>query len=171
MNNVILVGYMGSGKTTVGKKLSYRLKRTFLDTDREIEREQKRSIPEIFAGQGENGFRRLETEYLKGLLSDNELHVISTGGGMVLREENRMLLQSLGTVVYLRAAPETIWERLQGDTTRPLLQTADPETKIREMMRERAPFYEAAANVTISVDGLGFEEIVDRICDRIDGGA
>lgn len=122
MGNVILIGFMGSGKTTVGLKLSYRLRRTVLDTDREIEKEEKRTISEIFAADGEPYFRDRETACLKKLTGSANNQIISVGGGLPLREENRRLLHELGQVFYLRAKGETIYERVKNDTTRPLLQ-------------------------------------------------
>lgn len=163
MNNIILVGYMGSGKTTVGIRLSYRLKIPFLDTDKEIEKEHGCVIGDVFATLGEETFRSWETQYLEKLCTGNVSYVISTGGGMVLREENRLLLHKLGTVIYLRARPETIAQRLKGDTTRPLLQTANPTQRIREMLEKRAPFYEEAADLVLDVDGKSFEQILDEI--------
>lgn len=163
MNNIVLVGYMGSGKTTIGIRLSYRMKQTLLDTDKEIEREQKRSISAIFSEDGEEAFRQMETEYLKKLVSEKQAHIISTGGGMVLREENRRLLKEIGTVIFLRATPETIWNRLKADTTRPLLQTEDPKTRIREMIHNRNAAYEASAHAIIDVDNLDYEQIMDKI--------
>ncbi len=103
MGNVILIGFMGSGKTTVGLKLSYRLRRTVLDTDREIEKEEKRTISEIFAADGEPYFRDRETACLKKLTGSANNQIISVGGGLPLREENRRLLHELGQVFYLRA--------------------------------------------------------------------
>lgn len=163
MNNVILVGYMGCGKSTVGVRLSYRLKIPFLDTDKEIEKTHNCVISEAFATLGEETFRGWETECLEKLCKNNGAYVISTGGGMVLREENRQLLKKLGTVIYLRAKPETIVERLKGDTTRPLLQTENPVQRIQEMLQKRSPIYEQAADVILDVDDKSFEEILDEI--------
>ncbi len=163
MNNVILVGYMGCGKTTVGIRLSYRLKIPFLDTDKEIEKDHNCVISDVFATLGEETFRNWETESLVKLCKNNAVYVISTGGGMVLREENRRLLKKLGTVIYLRAKPETIAERLKGDTTRPLLQTENPVQRIQEMLQKRASIYEQAADVILDVDDKSFEEILDEI--------
>lgn len=163
MDNVILIGFMGSGKTTVGLRLSYRLKRSIIDTDKEIEREEKRSISEIFAAQGEAYFRGLETACLKKLLRSMNRQILSVGGGLPLREENRMLLRQLGQVFYLRASAETIYGRIGRDVTRPLLQTADPLAKIRSLLRERESSYQAAADVVINVDGKDFEQILDEI--------
>ncbi|MGN1171435.1 MAG: shikimate kinase, partial [Lachnospiraceae bacterium] len=108
MDNIILIGYMGCGKTTLGIRLSYHMRIPFLDTDKLIEKNENREISGIFAQDGEEAFREMETETLRTLLRDKTRKVISTGGGLPLREENRRLLKELGTVVYLRAEPETV---------------------------------------------------------------
>lgn len=167
MGNVILIGFMGCGKTTVGLKLSYRLRRTVIDTDKEIEREEKRTISDIFTAEGEAYFRDRETACLKRLIDTAANQIVSVGGGLPMREENRRLLQELGQVFYLRAEGETIYERVKNDTTRPLLQGADPLHKIRTLLRERDPYYRAAADVVITVDGKSFDEILDEIEDKI----
>ena len=146
MGNVILIGFMGSGKTTVGLRLSYRLRQSVIDMDKEIEREEKRTISDIFAVEGETYFRERETACLQKLIRTVSNQIISAGGGLPLREENRKLLRRLGKVFYLRADAETIYERLKGDTTRPLLQGSDPKTKVRPLM-----------------DGKSFEQIIDEI--------
>lgn len=163
MGNVILIGFMGSGKTTVGFRLSYRLRRSVIDTDKEIEREEQRSISDIFATEGEAYFRDKETMCLRKLLGSTRNQIISVGGGLPLREENRKLLQKLGQVFYLQASAETIYGRVKYDATRPLLQGDDPETKIRTMLAERDSFYRDAADVVINVDGKDFEQILCEI--------
>lgn len=163
MGNVILIGFMGSGKTTVGLRLSYRLRRPVTDTDKEIEREEKRSISEIFASDGETYFRDMETACLKKLLKGAKNQIISVGGGLPLREENRALMRELGQVFYLKASAQTIYDRLKHDTTRPLLQGDDPQSKIRTLLEERDIYYAEAADVTVNVDGKNFEQIVSEI--------
>ena len=167
MGNVILIGFMGCGKTTVGLKLSYRLRRTVIDTDKEIEREEQRTISDIFATDGEAYFRDRETACLKNLIKSANNQIISVGGGLPVREENRRLLRELGQVFYLRARGETIYERLKGDTTRPLLQGDDPLTKIWALLNERDPSYRAAADVVIAVDGKSFDQILDEIAENV----
>lgn len=163
MRNVILIGFMGSGKTTVGYRLSYRLRRTVIDTDKEIERAEQRAISEIFAAEGEEYFRDRETWCLRKLLGSTGSQIISVGGGLPLREENRKLLRELGQVFYLQASAETIYERVKHDTARPLLQGNDPETKIRTMLAERDSYYRDAADIIINVDGKSFEQILCEI--------
>ena len=138
-HNVIFTGFMGAGKTTVGKEL---VKKGFelIDTDAYIEACERMSISDIFAQKGEDYFRQAETKALKTLLVQDKQFVISCGGGMPLREENRKLLKKLGMVVYLRIQPETVLARLKGDTTRPLLKGDDSGERVRTLMKQRAEF-------------------------------
>ena len=154
---------MGSGKTTVGIRLSYHMRRTLVDTDKEIEKRREMEISQIFAQKGEAYFRTLETELLREMIGSEHDKIISTGGGLPIKPENRVLLHRLGTVVYLKPSPETVYERIKGDTKRPLLQCADPLTRIRELMAERAGAYADAADVTVDVDDKSFEEIIEEI--------
>lgn len=167
MGNVILIGFMGSGKTTVGLRLSYRLRRPVIDTDKEIEREERRAISDIFAADGEAYFRDRETTCLRKLIESVNNQIISVGGGLPVREENRALLHELGQVFYLCAKEETIYERVKDDTTRPLLQGGDPLSKIRALLNERDPYYRAAADVVIAVDGKNFEQILNEIEEHV----
>ena len=160
MANVILIGYMGCGKTTIGRKLSYRLRKPFLDTDKQIELKQKCTITEIFENQGEAAFRDMETAYLKSLLNESSEYVIAVGGGLPIREENRKLLKELGTCFYLKASADTIYERLKNDTTRPLLQCKNPREKIQQMIESRKVAYETCADVIMEVDKKSIEEIL-----------
>ena len=163
MSNIILIGYMGCGKSTIGKKLSYAVRKPYVDTDKLIETKEKKTISTIFSEQGEEAFREMETACIKSLFAQKQEHVIAVGGGLPLRSQNRELLKKLGTVIYLRAKPETIAERLKGDTTRPLLQTENPVQRIQEMLQKRASIYEQAADVILDVDDKSFEKILDEI--------
>jgi len=164
--NLVLIGFMGSGKTSVGLKLSYRLRRMVEDTDRLIERREGRSISEIFARQGEEYFRQLETRLLEELTEQKFSRIYSVGGGTPVREENRKLLRKLGNVIYLRIRPETVYDRLKEDTTRPLLQCENPLERIRELMESRRDAYEACADVIIDVDELGMDDILNKIVEE-----
>ena len=162
--NLILIGFMGSGKTSVGLKLSYRLKMAVEDTDKLIERRAGRSIRDIFASDGESYFRRKETQLLRELTKKKQsTRIYSVGGGTPVNPENRPLLKQLGTVIWLRIRPETVYARLEGDVTRPLLQCEDPLGRIRELMDERREAYAACADITVDVDGLEMEKILGRI--------
>ncbi|MDE7404076.1 MAG: shikimate kinase [Lachnospiraceae bacterium] len=162
-DNIILIGFMGSGKTSVGIRLSYQLKRTMIDTDKWIEQKQKRTVSEIFAQSGEEAFRMMETDCLKELIRTADKQIISVGGGLPMKEENHALLRELGTVFYLSVTPETVYERLKTDTTRPLLQVEDPEERIRTLLKRRAPVYEACADVVLDVSDRSFDEILEQI--------
>ncbi|WP_277935340.1 shikimate kinase [Parablautia muri] len=163
-NNVILIGFMGSGKTSVGIRLSYHLKRTMIDTDKWIEQRQKMSISDLFAEKGEAAFREMETDCLKELIRTADHQIISVGGGLPMRKENHALLKELGKVFYLKITPEAVYERLKSDTTRPLLQVENPKEKIRALLEERAPVYEACADVAVEVSDKTFEQIIKEIC-------
>lgn len=168
MANIILIGFMGAGKTTFGKWLAKRKSMDFLDTDEMIEKEQKTSINEIFAAQGESFFRTLETELLERLLEEGTDNVVlSAGGGLVMRECNRELVRRLGEVVYLRASVDTLCERLMGDTTRPLLAGGSLREKIEGLMEKRASVYEAVAGRSIDTDELSLEEILRKMEEGI----
>lgn len=161
--NIVLIGFMGSGKTSVGLKLSYRLRMPVEDTDKLIEKRQGVTVSEIFANEGEEAFRRMETALLEELSQRPYERILSVGGGTPVREENRILLKKCGTVIYLRAKAETIYGRLKGDTTRPLLQCENPLERIRELLAARNDAYEMSADVVVDVDGLSIEEILERI--------
>ena len=162
-HNIILIGFMGSGKSTVGIRLSYLLRMPVVDTDKLIEKRAGKRISDIFAEDGEEAFRRQEQECLYSLMAEKGRKIISTGGGLPLRRENREALKKLGCVVYLKASPETIYERVKNDTARPLLQTEHPEKRIEELLSEREALYASAADIVIEVDGKGFQEIIQEI--------
>lgn len=147
-DNIFLIGPMGSGKTTIGRALAAQLHKHFVDADHEIEKRTGVSIPTIFDIEGEEGFRAREAAVIDELSTGSEL-VLATGGGAVLKPENRAALGSRGTVVYLQADPETLFERTRRDRNRPLLQTADPRGKIIELMRAREPLYLGLADIVV----------------------
>lgn len=167
MNNVILIGFMGCGKSTTGFRLSYGLRRVLVDTDKLIEKKEGMSVSDIFTNKGEAAFREMETKCLQELLLSQETKVIATGGGLPMKKENHPLLKELGTVVYLRISPECVWERLKGDTSRPLLQCDNPAAKIEALLRKRAPVYEAAADMIVDVDGKDIEQVVAELLARL----
>lgn len=163
---MILIGFMGCGKTSVGIRLSYALKRTMIDTDKWIEKQQNMTISEIFASRGEAAFRQMETDCIRTLIEKENDRIISTGGGLPIKEENHKLLKQLGRVYYLKVTPETVYERLKEDTTRPLLQGEKPEQKIRDLLAYREPLYEACADEVIEVSKKSFDEIIAEIEER-----
>lgn len=161
--NIILTGFMGSGKSTVGVRLSWRLKMPVEDTDKLIERRERMSIRTIFDTRGEAYFRERETELLQELYKKKYCRIISTGGGTPVRPQNRPLLKQLGTVVYLRLRPETVYDRIKGDTGRPLLQCENPLERIRELLTEREATYEECADIIVDVDDRSVDEIAETI--------
>lgn len=163
MGNVILIGFMGCGKSSVAVKLSYRMKQSVTDTDKLIEKKQGKTITEIFAQEGEEAFREMETEALKSLKETAKNQIISVGGGVPVKEENRILMKEIGKVVYLRARPETLYERVKDDTGRPLLQCDDPLDKIKTLLEERKEAYEAAADLIVDVDDKNYGQILYEI--------
>lgn len=163
MKNLILIGFMGAGKTTVGKLLSKEKNMQFVDTDERIAAEQGKSIPDIFSEYGEPYFRDLETDVLKRMQKDTQNAVISVGGGMPVREENRMLLRNLGCVIYLSAVKQTILSRVQSDGSRPMLNGDDLEKKVEELMRAREHLYRQAAHLDIRTDGRSVHQVMQII--------
>ena len=164
---IILIGFMGCGKTSVGKRLAETLDTDFLDTDELIERQQKKTISSIFAEEGEAAFRAMETECLKNLLDrKDDSFVLSVGGGLPIREENRKLLSQIGHVVYLKVSPDTVYKRLRNDKTRPLLQGVNPRGRIFDLMSARKGFYESAATSIVEADDKEFCDIIDEIKEK-----
>ena len=167
MKNIILIGFMGCGKTSVGKRLAESENMEFLDTDEWIAREQQTTISEIFETKGEAAFRNMETECLRQILEYTEKpFVLSVGGGLPIREENRKLLLQIGHVVYLKASPEVIYKRLHNDKTRPLLQGMNPRGRIMDLMNARKNYYEDAAEYIIHVDDREFSDIIEEIKEK-----
>ncbi len=150
--HVVLVGLMGVGKTTVGRRLAKELQRPFADADEQIELRAGRTVPVIFRDDGEDAFRRLETEVVADLLSRPHPLIVAAGGGVVTRPENRALLARHAFVVWLRASPEFLVERTD-PTHRPLLAGAeDPVVAFERLVAERSPWYEAAADAVVDVE-------------------
>ncbi len=161
--NIVLIGFMGCGKSTVGNRLSWKYKIALEDTDKMIERQQNTTIKEIFATQGEEAFRQMETDLLEALPQKKYIRIISVGGGTPVRACNRSLLKKCGVVIYLRIQPESVYERLKGDQNRPLLQCEDPLSRIRELLAQREDAYESCADAIIDVDHLTLDQVTDRI--------
>jgi shikimate kinase len=158
--NVVIVGLMGAGKTTVGRQLASRLKWRFVDTDHEIERRTGVRIPVIFEIEGEDGFRRRESQVLSELL-ESENMVLATGGGAVLKPENRECLRLQGGLVaYLHVSPGLLHSRTRNDRNRPLLQVADPLAKLQSLLAERDPYYREVAGMVIDGDRYSARQIV-----------
>jgi shikimate kinase len=163
--NIILTGFMGVGKTSVGTQLAKDLGYAFIDTDQLIEADQHMTITSIFAKQGEQYFREIETNIIQQVMHE-ENQVVSTGGGAVIRDMNREAFKKAGLVVCLTSSPEKIFERIKHETHRPLLQNTDPLAKIRELLESRAKFY-AQADVTIDTSDKSVDDVIKEIKEKI----
>ncbi len=160
--NIYLIGFMGAGKTAVARQLSRLSGLPCLEMDDEIVKDAGMPITEIFAAEGEAGFRKRETRILKQIGS-GQRSVVSCGGGAVLREENVRIMRETGTIVLLTATPETIFERVRYSRRRPILNGHMELSYIRDLMEQRRPCYEKAAERTVAVDGRSTEEIAREI--------
>ena len=161
--NIVLIGYRGTGKSTVGKLLAARLGREFVSTDAEIITRAKRTIPEIVTQEGWEYFRNLESDICRELASRDKL-VIDTGGGAILRTQNVEALKKNGTVFWLTASVETIGKRIGGDNQRPSLTGAKSFVdEIQDVLRERTPNYQAAADHTIVTDDRSINQLVETL--------
>ena len=160
--NIFIVGPMGSGKSTVGKIISDELFLTFLDTDEEIETRTGASIDWIFDLEGEDGFRKRESSILQDMAKRNSI-VLSTGGGIILSEENRELLSSRGTVFYLSTPISVQLERTAKDKDRPLLKNGDPEKILTKLQKDRESLYEAVADHVVNTENKSSQEVASEI--------
>ena len=164
--NIFLVGLMGAGKTSVGRRLAKRLGKTFFDCDEEIERATGVKIPVIFDIEGETGFRARETKMLAELALRSDV-VLATGGGAVLSAENRRLLAGNGVVVYLRAAAADLWARTRHDRNRPLLRTGEPLARLEQLYAERDPLYRGIADIIIDTGAQSLGSLAHRLEERL----
>lgn len=164
--NLYLIGPMGVGKSTIGRMLAAALDRPFFDSDREIEAVTGADIPWIFDVEGEAGFRVRE-ERMIDTLTQRDGIVMATGGGAILSAHSRNNLKSRGTVVYLKASIAQQFERTSKDRNRPLLQTADPLSRIRELMKIREPLYNETAHIMVDTSRRGPRTVVTEILRRL----
>jgi shikimate kinase len=164
--NIIFVGPMGAGKTTIGKQLARQLGRPFYDSDREIEVHTGANIPLIFELEGEVGFRHREKEMLAELTQKQAI-VLATGGGAVLDPDNRARLSRHGFVIYLSAPIEQLISRTAKDRNRPLLQTADPKAKLRDILTSRDPLYREVADAVIETNGSPVRNVVKHLATLV----
>jgi shikimate kinase len=163
--NIILTGFMGVGKTSVGTRLAKDLGYSFVDTDQLIEADQKTTITEIFSTFGEPYFREVEARVIRRILEqDNQ--VVSAGGGAVIRDENRKAFKENGITICLTASPETIHARIRHETHRPLLQVPDPPEKIRELLQDRERFYRQA-DFVIDTSEKSVDEVISEIKEKV----
>ncbi len=161
-SNIYLVGLMGAGKTTIGRQLARRLGRRFYDSDHEIVARTGVPIPTIFEIEGEEGFRRRESQAIAELTSGSDI-VLATGGGVVLSPENRRRLHDTGWVVYLNVPPAMLFERTRNDRNRPLLRVEDPLGKLEELHALRDPLYRETAHLVVNGSHLVASGIVHHL--------
>jgi len=160
---ILLIGPMGAGKSTIGRRLAARLKLPCVDLDRVIVERAGQSIPRIFETKGERAFRSLEEDCLEELCTDGEDKVLATGGGVVLSEANRRQLKQVGRVVWLDAPPEVLAKRIAGDANRPLLRGVNPLQKARELDEQRRPLYEACADYRVPTGQMHVRQALENI--------
>lgn len=162
--NIFLMGFMGAGKTTVGKILAKKLKLTFIDLDEVIEKELNLTIQEIFSRYGEDFFRDAETKALRSI-ADKDRYVVATGGGVVLRKGNWQIMIANGITVYLRAPAEVLWTRVRNNTSRPLLQVENPFERLCELFTQRIPQYEKA-DLIVDTENVTPEDVAEEIIKK-----
>lgn len=171
-SGVVLIGYRGAGKSTVGRLLAERLNMPFVDTDKLVVRDVGRSIVEIFEQEGEAGFRRYESEAIADLLG-KRASVVSVGGGAITVEANMTVLRRLGTIVWLTAPPEVLYGRIAEDAStrgaRPALTSLVGLDEVKQVLADREPIYRKWADVEISTDEMAIEAVVERIASRVGG--
>jgi shikimate kinase len=163
-DNIFLIGPMGAGKSTIGRRLARKLKLKFLDSDQAIENRTGARIALIFEIEGEEGFRKRESEIIEELTNQSGV-VLATGGGVVLNPVNRQKLAERGVVVYLRAGLGQLLKRTARDTKRPLLNTENPRERIKELLNTRTPLYEEIADLIVDTDKQPVTQIVEEICN------
>ena len=161
-DHVFLGGMMGAGKTTLGRALAHRLRMEFIDTDRLMVDRTGVPVATIFEIEGEEGFRRRESGILAEV-AEGDSRVIATGGGAVLADENREVMRRRGTVVYLRARVDSLWERVRHDTTRPLLATPDPKGTLADLLARRDPLYREAAHIIVDTGSQSTGTLLNRV--------
>jgi shikimate kinase len=165
--NLILVGMMGSGKTTMGRTLAKHLGKAFVDSDEEVQKRTGVSIPHIFDIEGETGFRQRESTVIHDLVKRDSM-VLATGGGAVLAEQNRAILQQNGIVIYLKAGVHDLWQRTRHDRNRPLLQTDDPHTRLKELLQQRDPLYQQVADIVVQSGRQSAHSLMLHLVEEID---
>lgn len=165
--NIYLIGFMGAGKTSVGRILAEKLQLDFCDLDELLEAECGKTISRIFSELGEDFFRELESKELQSV-SKNSRQIVATGGGIVLRQSNWKIMKEGGITVYLKASTDVLWNRIKNDTSRPLLQVEKPFEKARELLSLRMPLYEKA-DLIIDTGNKSPENVADYIIEKLNG--
>lgn len=165
-HNIFLIGLMGAGKTTIGRSLARIAHKSFYDTDHELEVRTGVRIPTIFEIEGEAGFRLREEEIISTLAQQKNI-VLATGGGAVLSEKNRHVLQAQGLIVYLYSGLENLWARTRNDKNRPLLQTEQPKERLAELFMHRDPLYQQIADLVVDTSGQHVHIIAHKLWEKL----
>ena len=166
MNHIVIIGFMGSGKTRVGKRLSRDLDLPFVDIDRVVTRKMNLTAKEIFERFGEPFYRALETTAVKALIEDPERKVISLGSGLPMQEQNEKYIKQLGTVVYLKGSADTFRKRLEGNNN-PFLEGENQEEKIKKLLKQRDPIYHKFADIEVVTGDKPFEALIQEIESKL----
>ena len=167
MNHIVIIGFMGSGKTRVGKRLAKDFDIPFVDIDRVVTKKMNLSSKEIFDRFGEPFYRALETTAVKALIEDPEQKVISLGSGLPMQEQNEKYIKKLGTVVYLKGSYETLKERLENSKSNPLIDGDDKADKIKKLLKQRDPVYAKFADVEMITGDKPFEELIGQLEEKL----
>lgn len=168
MNHIVIIGFMGSGKTRVGKRLAQDYALPFIDVDRVVTKKMNMSVSEIFQRFGEPFYRALETVVIKELVNDKERKVISLGSGLPVQEQNQKYLKNLGTIVYLKGSLETLKKRLEGGNSNPLIEGDDKDDKIKKLLKQRDPIYSKYADIEVTTGVKSFEALIEEIKEKLD---
>lgn len=167
MNHIVIIGFMGSGKTRVGKRLAQEYGLPFIDVDRVVTKKMNMSVSEIFQRFGEPFYRALETVVIKELVNDKERKVISLGAGLPVQEQNQKYLKDLGTVIYLKGSLETLKKRLESGNNDPLLEGDDKEDKIKKLLKQRDPIYAKFADIEVVTGVKSFDDLIEEIKEKL----
>lgn len=167
MNHIVIIGFMGSGKTRVGKRLSQDLGLPFVDVDKVIVKKMNLSVREILQKFGDPYYRALETMVIKELIHDQDRKIISVSSGLPMQEQNDAYLKELGTILYIKGSFETLKKRLEGTSKDPILDGADRDERIRKLLKQRDPVYEKYADVTVVTGVKPFESLVEEIKEKL----
>ena len=167
MNHIVIIGFMGSGKTRVGKRLAQDLELPFVEVDKSISKKMGMNINDIFQKFGEPYYRALETLTIKELADNKERMVISLGAGLPMQEQNQKLIPALGTVVYIKGSVDTLLKRLE-DSNNPMTEEENYQDKIRRMLKQRDPVYQKFADITVQTGTKPFEDLVAEIKEQVE---
>ena len=167
MNHIVIIGFMGSGKTRVGKRLAKDFNLPFVDVDRVVSKKMNLTMKEIFDRFGEPFYRALETTVIKALIDDPEQKIISLGSGLPMQEQNEKYLKELGTVVYLKGSLTTLKKRLADSKKDPMLDGEDRDDKIKKLLKQRDPVYQKFADIQVTTGEVPFEELIKEIEEKL----